>query len=890
MKPLSLTMQAFGAYADKQVIDFTLLGANNFFLIHGPTGSGKTTILDAISFALYGTASGDLRETKSLRSDYADPSCQTEVTFKFLSNNRTYEVTRTPEQEILKKRGEGTRISPPGASICEILPDKEIVILGKNSNATTKKVEEIIGFKADQFSQIVLLPQGEFRKFLIADSSDRQKILETLFKTVLYRQIEVALKSKNDLLKSSYDELNTKKNMKLETANFDSLDLLKENINFLTTELQADLKNNNTLKANHDLSKLNLETGKATVLLFKESSDALKNNQLLESKIDDFKLKKIELEKAEEALAVIPYFQNCTISSKKLKKATSDEETSLNNYNEKNSALKTLTSVVLKEFEKTGFTDNFASASPDYLTIMGEKITETTLAKSKLEDIQLELHNKDRLNSSLEKYREKVTKADTILTKAKKDQKITETTLKTTRQKYIDNLASELAKTLAKDAPCPVCGSIHHPKLKTPVMSETIDVESAEKANEDALTKARNLEHAYLEAKNKLETKSTEAEENNIRITKKCQELNLDPNLFENSKQIDTLIDKKQSLVTVLKKWQKEYQNLKTSVTQTESEFNSAAKNKTNCAIEFKETKTILKDKFIEHGFGLDLKIAQTSFLSAKKTKSEIDLLKQAISSFENSLASAKDRLKRANKSIEGLILPDLLKLEEIDKKAFELLQSAHENYILKEKDFKTKQALSLEIEKLDKNLAKIEKKHTTSSSLFCTATGTNAENITFSSFVLQSILSDVLKTANTRLNIMSHGRYRLNRTSEVYDGRKKSGLNIEITDSFTGIARPVKTLSGGEIFLASLSLALGLSDVVQSYAGGVKLDTILVDEGFGSLDTESLDSAIQTLIDLQKNGRLVGIISHVAELRERIQVRLEITPTKKGSIAKFHV
>jgi len=340
----------------------------------------------------------------------------------------------------------------------------------------------------------------------------------------------------------------------------------------------------------------------------------------------------------------------------------------------------------------------------------------------------------------------------------------------------------------------------------------------------------------------------------------------------------------------MLKKWQKEYQTLKTSVTQTESEFNNATKYKANCTREFEESKVVLKDKFTEHGFGVDLKIAQNFFLTSKKTKPEIDQLKQTISSFENSLASAKDRLERANKAVEGLVIPDLLNLEKIEKDAFDLLQTAHENYILKEKEFKTKQALSLEIEKLDKDLTRIEGKYNTASSLVNTATGKNAENITFSSFVLQTILSDVLKTANSRLNIMSRGRYRLNRTSEVYDGRKKSGLNIEITDSFTGIARPVKTLSGGEIFLASLSLALGLSDVVQSYAGGVKLDTILVDEGFGSLDTESLDSAIQTLIDLQKSGRLVGIISHVAELRERIQVRLEITPTKKGSIAKFHV
>lgn len=889
MKPISLTMQAFGAYADKQVIDFTLLGSNNFFLIHGPTGSGKTTILDAISFALYGTASGDLRETKSLRSDYADPSCQTEVTFKFLANKKVYEVTRTPEQTILKKRGEGTRVSPSGASICEILSNDEKILLGKTSNATTKIVEDIIGFKADQFSQIVLLPQGEFRKFLIADSTDRQKILETLFKTILYRKIEESLKAKSKLLESSYTDLRNRKNAKLETAGFESLELLKEKIALLKEELKTDLANKNILQTKYELNKLNLEKAKNTVLLFEEKKAATENYQQLEVKKDSFELKKSELEKAEQALAVIPYFESCSKAFKKLSTASNNEKVALDNYKAKKAALDNLKSTVLTEFKKTTFTDIEALPS-DFITIIGDKITETSLEKAKLEDIKVEIKNSEQINMALKKCLANLSQVEKNLEKAKNEQKITETSLKETRQKYIDNLASELAKDLTEGAPCPVCGSCHHPNLNKSGNNETIDVEAAEKANEVALNALTKAEHAHFDAKSKLEAKNSEVNENKLKITKKCQELNLDPKLCENLGQIANLIVEKSALIEKLKKWQKDYQNYETALTEAKSSFNNSTKYKTEFELEFEESTTILKTKFIENGFGSDIQIAQKSFIAAKKSKDELDELKQNISTFENNLASAKDRLKRANKAVENLILPELSKLEEIEKETSIILQNARENYVLKEKDCQTKEALALEIEKVNLALTKVEAKYNTASSLVKAASGNNSENITFSSFVLQTILSDVLKTANSRLSIMSRGRYHLNRTSEVYDGRKKSGLNIEITDSFTGVARPVKTLSGGEIFLASLSLALGLSDVVQSYAGGVKLDTILVDEGFGSLDSESLDSAIQTLIDLQKSGRLVGIISHVAELRERIPVRLEITPTKRGSIAKFHV
>ena len=230
MRPLELVMNAFGPYAGEETIDFTRLGENRFFLITGPTGSGKTTILDAITFALYGTASGDLRDNRSLRSDYATPDRKTEVRFTFRNQDRTYEVTRTPEQVLNKQRGEGTRTVPAGASLVEILPEGERKVLGTSNSAVTRAVEQLLGFQARQFRQLMVLPQGEFRRFLVADSKERKTILETLFKTGQYSALEDALDARAKVLKKQHEECRQKYQLLLESAGTHSPAALKQRL------------------------------------------------------------------------------------------------------------------------------------------------------------------------------------------------------------------------------------------------------------------------------------------------------------------------------------------------------------------------------------------------------------------------------------------------------------------------------------------------------------------------------------------------------------------------------------------------------------------------------------------------------------------------------------
>lgn len=281
---------------------------------------------------------------------------------------------------------------------------------------------------------------------------------------------------------------------------------------------------------------------------------------------------------------------------------------------------------------------------------------------------------------------------------------------------------------------------------------------------------------------------------------------------------------------------------------------------------------------------------SQAAFRAAMRTEARRQQLQQTIAAYEQNLAAATDRLQRAQNAIDGKTAPELTACQNAEQQADALYRQLTAQTAVTAKELTDLQTAQLRLQELEKQMGALQEAYQTAASLAETARGNNPSRLTFSAFVLQAILDDVLQAANLRLTSMSRGRYSLSRTGDVLDARRENGLNIEVTDSFTGVARPVKTLSGGELFLASLSLALGLSDVVQAYAGGIRLDTILVDEGFGTLDSEALDMAIHTLTDLQKGGRLVGIISHVSELRERITARLEVIPGQRGSKAVFHV
>ena len=756
MKPLCLTMEAFGPYAQKEVIDFRKLGDKSFFLITGPTGSGKTSILDALTFALYGSASGDLRNNRSLRSDYATPETKTMVTLLFANKDKTYEISRTPEQELKKQRGEGTRTVPAGASLVEIKGEEDRKILASGNSDTTKAIEDLLGFKAEQFRQLVILPQGEFRRFLMADSKERKLILETLFKTGAYRRLEDLLDAKAKDIKNNYEELNKRFTTLLENSGVANIEELQT---VVTEKEQANVAQEALLaKQKHELEKISktLQEQRLVFEAFEQAEQlAAEKAELAEQKSEIETLKKNILAVEAALVLKVPYEKaSQSLSQVKISQAYLEQETT--NLQAATAALEN----AAKQFAQAG---------------TGEDLTNAIVA-----------------------LREQAAT-------------MTATTRETTR----------LAESLKPGEACPVCGSLEHPHPAT--------VSAKAKAD--------------LEAK----LAAIEAQAHKLKVQQKALE-DANTHLSET----------------------------KGKVTAAQNALSSAEKNSQQMVAEFKTA--FLASPFKE----------QSVFRSFLKQSDQKSQWQNTISNYEKAVAALQAKEDLTLKQIKGKTKPDLAPLEAAADRADQAMtKTASDCGALKEQIASSKNMLTT-LTATRKELDKLQNAYGPIGLLAATAKGDNPYKLSFSAFVLQALLDDVLTTANLRLNKISQGRYALFRSKDINDARKEQGLSLEVLDSFTGQRRSVSTLSGGESFFTSLSLALGLSDVLEAYAGGLHLDTILVDEGFGSLDPETLDSAINTLTELQAGGRLVGIISHVADLEERIPTRLEIIRGQHGSTTKF--
>lgn len=757
MRPLQLEMTAFGPYAQKEVIDFTKLGDKRFFLITGPTGSGKTTILDAITFALYGTPSGDLRDNRSLRSDYATPDHKTDVLFTFSNQDKVYEVTRTPEQELTKQRGEGTRTVPAGASLVEIRPDGERNILGKTNNAVTQAIEGILGFQARQFRQLMVLPQGEFRRFLVADSKERKKILETLFKTEQYSQIEDRLDAKAKALEQKYQQAVQHYKALLEAAGAESPEALKEQLVQEEAQEKALEAQRKSSQEAYQKAQEAFQNAQQTSHLFKRLDQCKQQQKQLTAQEPALAELRQKLVLLDEAQKLHPFYENALKATQEKKKADYNAAQALANW----------------------------TAAQKELTACLAKANQT---------------NKDALQEQANQCREEMT-----------------------RMAVVSGETVRLAQQLVDGKPCPVCGALEHPSP----------------ANET------QKDRQALQAK-------IQAMENRL-------------------KELDRL--------------QRELDRAQAQVNQAEGSCKASQQHAQEAEKLFEAEREAFRAALEASSFA-----DQHAFLAAHSQLEHKADWQAQLDRYREQKARLEGERESLEKQLEGKTLPELPPLEEAVHQARQAWNSAATQAGALQASLKQERQTLAALEKTREEGKKIHEAYRPIGHLAQAARGSNARKLTFSSFVLQAVLDDVLETANLRLSKISQGRYTLYRSQEIVDARKEQGLGLEIMDAFTGQARAVTTLSGGEIFFTSLSLALGLSDVLEAYAGGLHLDTILVDEGFGSLDPETLDGAITSLLELQKGGRLVGIISHVAELKERISAQLEIIPTGQGSRTEFHV
>lgn len=757
MRPQVLTMTAFGPYAGEETIDFTQLGDKRFFLITGPTGSGKTTILDAITFALYGTPSGDLRDNRSLRSDYATPDRKTEVKFQFTNQGRTYEVTRTPEQVLNKQRGEGTRTVPAGASLVEITADGDRKVLGTTNNTVTRAVEGLLGFQARQFRQLMVLPQGEFRRFLVADSKERKGILETLFKTGQYSALEDALDARAKVLKKQYEDCKNRYQLLLDSARVEKPEELQQRLATEKDESKALEARVRKAQQAATAAQDALQQARQLAQLFQSRETCQKRQAALTSQAPQIRELKQKLQWLDEAKKLHPVYDRTLKAKKQLDSA---EE-------------------ILKKVQNE------------------EKTSRASLQKLLTAATQ---DNTQALQEQVAQVREQLA-----------------------RMTAVSGETVRLAQTLQPGQPCPVCGSPDHPRPATQTRKEREDLARKTKAMESRIQE--------LNRKQKALEKAQQAAD---RAAGSCRTAEI-------------------SLAAARQAFDEDREAFKTALTAS---------------------------PFAD----------QKAFLAAHKALSLEAQWKRQVEQYQQQVDSLAGELQALDRQIAGRTLPELAPLEQAARETRSAAQELATRAGALQETLRREEDSLKQLARLSKELAKLQEAYGPIGLLADTAKGNNGRKLTFSSFVLQAVLDDVLQTANLRLNKISQGRYSLYRSHDIVDARKEQGLGLEIMDAFTGQARAVTTLSGGEIFFTSLSLALGLSDVLESYAGGLHLDTILVDEGFGSLDPETLDSAVSALLDLQQGGRLVGIISHVAELKERISAQLEIIPTNQGSTTKFRV
>lgn len=1016
MKPICLTISAFGPYATKQIIDFRKLKDRSFFLIHGPTGSGKTSILDGICFALYGNASGDTRTSKSLRSDYADISLPTIVEFEFSIGENRYLTKRWPEQMRPKKSGSGATIEHAGAELHCISADENQEVMATGWSEVTKQIEGLIGFKCEQFRQVVLLPQGEFRKLLTATSSERQEIMQTLFKTDIYRLIEEKLKAKAQEIKKEHDRLSHERSILLQEAATNSLGELEERMKTHKGQVQAlgeQVQEANTLMQKAQKA---FNEGQQIMALFHEHTEAQNTVTELQNKVLTVEQFRQDLEKALAAAKLEEAENHLRQQELDLERLKQDEEKYVQGLAQATRKL-ALTQEELKVQEAKEPERVQIATRILHLQQLSQGVQALVEAKEEtaktLKNLDLALKQKNTLKEQLDKYQKylqensprlEVLKGisgekgqrhlllqnlQSILTKrqsleetssqlkkieslahakegaykqATQDWTVAKESLAKLQELWIQGQAGLMAASLTPTSPCPVCGSLEHPSPAQP-SSDTPsekDLKELQKSVQELEKKSNEAQKAWQVQTNELERlashhqylteelgdygtmefsalqellnqaqssykESLRAEKQSTELAKKLHDVqtlltqkqkeaeeveqkwrNADSahnkglaTLEERQRQIPLELQEPAALEKALETAQSLQQKLKNELESAQSSLQKAENDQIRIHSQVEHTRQSVisaHTRLLETSNNFQLRVQEAGFTSlseytqAKWSSDRIATVQKRIKDFELKLNSAQEHLQRAEGKIKDLTPPNLDSLQNALSQAQKNYEEILRQHTTLTQEYDRETHWYKRLKSLHQKMDKLSVRYGITGRLSEVANGNNEYRLTFQRFVLGALLDDVAVAANERLNTMSRGRYYLQRTMDRARKNMAGGLDLEVYDNYTGYARGVGTLSGGETFLASLSLALGLVDVVQSYAGGIHLDTLFVDEGFGTLDPESLDFAIKSLIDLQQGGRLVGIISHVPELKERIDARLEVSPGSKGSIATFKV
>lgn len=1001
MRPIRMTLRAFGPFPGSEVVDFRPALGSRLFGIYGPTGAGKTSILDGICFALFGESSGQERKGDDLRSHHAPPSMETEVSLVFEVGVQRYHVVRRPRQSVQGRRGAGLVERPHWAALYDasklevddISPDNPgLVLAERRVDLVGERIRTILGYSAAQFRQVVLLPQGRFRQLLTASSDERSEVLRGLFDVSLYERFVDRLKDETAGLREGVRDGRSQVTTRLRIHGLEdpsqlaaSLEALEGEVNTLATGLED-------AKTARNSARLAMDTANAIAALFSEQEDAKASLGELAQEIEAIEDRRARLEAARRAQACAAADALLANTTRELGEADAKKTAAVGaeatakgahaaalealEASNAGEAERTQASRVLIQHQQYQGRVKAAEGQLEKLDRLG------TAAEDAKESLRSATKHRDDarrflgLLQQLESLDREEREASTFLAATAKVDELTQKGEAISRQlseasdllqvalgaeakaeaALMSAQAAHLASGLRPGTPCPVCGATEHPgpaileaeaeDLGTALVAARRDCRAAREALSDVRAEKGRLEGQLVEARANLKGLDTPARELSIaryelksvrdqlavefpdvtvdspRDAVKTAELRLQtaeatykgaetqdsvealafatakaeleaslsevPGDLRDPSALDARIKELEDTVTVLRSAHDQAGETERTaagvLAGAKASLRAAEKEVTRLIALHRQNLDQFNAAKQEAGLGDD------EYATAKADIPSISSLDAEIKAHDDQLASAKGRLERADKAIEGKERPDVgaasLAWNEADG-AYTAAQGQLTGAQMRLGDLReTRKVVTelLEALKADEERFEIVGK------LAQLTDGGNAHRLRLRDFAIAATFDQVLEAANQRFARMSRGRFTLLRKTSGGDGRSRAGLDIEVYDAHTDQKRDAHTLSGGEGFLASLSLALGLSDVVQAEAGGVKLDAIFIDEGFGHLDDETLDVALETLRDLVGQDRAVGVISHVDAVKEQIPRGFDVVRLPQGSLVRERV
>ncbi|MGI6094096.1 MAG: AAA family ATPase [Lachnospiraceae bacterium] len=889
MKPRKLIISAFGSYAGRTELDFTRLGDHGLYLITGDTGAGKTTIFDAITFALYGESSGEVREASMVRSKYAKDTVPTFVELTFFYHDQEYTIVRNPEYQRPKQRGHGYTTQKADAVLT--FSDGRLPVT--KANEVTRAVTELLGVDFKQFTQIAMIAQGEFRKLLLADTAERSKIFRRIFHTGLYQEVQLRLRDGVKICWKRYDEMRRSISQYMsgvicradspyfaefaELKKSDWEGKVQQGLSLLEHLLVQDEEQMQSL--NCTLQNLEEKVQKEDQLLGKVRQVQQIQNELTQKR-EKLREEMSQWKETEELYRKVPQWKK---------------------------QLEELRWSVVKAEEKIGFYQKLEEGEKRYQKLSGqmqEQETENSQNRQQIQRMQKKteeskelllplrtigeererlLHQRERLQEQMDRLKGLEEKEQEVGCKREQYRAAAETwrqladTYRHQEQLFWDAQAGMLAQKLKEGVPCPVCGAIHHPR-PAHLSEEAPEKEELDQKKEQVSVREKQMQQLSAQIHQMQEQIEEEQRKLPKRTALQDELEKVQQKIAHNEKQAaqkNTLEEEILKLEEKIKKLQDKLQTGELLFIQQKTEWEGLERAQ-------KELKAQTE--------GQSRLDAEDQLCRMKKEKNSLEAKVQETEKryqdLQKNIAvlqSAIEALQKQNTEAENVREEEILaRRQQLAEEKEEFVKRKEELYAAR----KTNREIYDAVCQRRESMIAVEKEYVWMKALSDTANGTltGKRKVELETYIQMNYFDRVIRRANLRLLTMSSGQYELRRQEDGENKKEKAGLELNVIDHYNGTQRSVKTLSGGESFLASLSLALGLSDEMQSHTGGIRLDAMFVDEGFGSLDEESLDLALKALQSLTDGNRMVGIISHVAELKERIEKKIVVSKRKDGA------